>query len=96
MNEAQFYCLISFLPPFLLRLATDWLPVRWRRLRWLLFLYPAALLILAAASLASGSGPFIAWNVLAAVWLAIMAVLSLTGYGLAALLWKWVRRQNRR
>lgn len=48
MNEAPQYCLAAALPAFFLRLAAGWLPGHWKRLRFLVLLYPAALLVLAA------------------------------------------------
>ena len=51
MNEMIAYCLVAFAPPFLLRLLAAWLPRRLQWLRWLLLLYPAALLGLAALGL---------------------------------------------
>lgn len=51
MDKALRYCLTAALPMFLLRLAAEWLPGRWKRLRFLLLLYPAALLVLVTLAL---------------------------------------------
>lgn len=52
MREIILYGLIAFLPPLLLSLAAAWLPKRLTRLRWLILLWPAALLAWAALALA--------------------------------------------
>ena len=44
MRETILYGLIAFLPPLLLSLAAAWLPKRLTRLRWLILLWPTALL----------------------------------------------------
>lgn len=91
MREIILYGLIAFLPPLLLSLAAAWLPKRLTRLRWLILLWPTALLAWAALVLAAEPG---FWNVLAALWLASLAALALAGFGLGALLGKLIRKRS--
>jgi hypothetical protein len=94
MNEMIAYCLVAFAPPFLLRLLAAWLPRRLQWLRWLLLLYPAALLGLAALALGADPGFFIGWNAFVAGWFAILAGLALVGFGLGAGLGKLMRKRR--
>lgn len=101
MSELIVCCLIAFLPPLLLALAAAWLPrrLRWlprrlRWLRWLILLYPAALLVLAGLALGADPGFFIGWNAFAAGWFAILAGLALLGFGLGVLLGKLLRKRS--
>lgn len=94
MSELVSYCLIAFVPPFLLRLPAAWLPRRWRWLHWLPLVYPAGLLALAGLALGADPGFFIGWNAFVAGWLAIMAGLALAGFGLGALLGKLFTKRS--
>ena len=63
-------------------------------LRWLLLLYPAALLGLAALALGADPGFFIGWNAFVAGWFAIQAGLAVVGFGLGAGLGKLMRKRR--
>lgn len=94
MSELIVCCLIAFLPPLLLALAAAWLPRRLRWLRWLILLYPAALLVLAGLALGADPAFFIGWNAFVAGWFAILAGLALLGFGLGVLLGKLLRKRS--
>ncbi|QUO38480.1 hypothetical protein KFE19_02900 [Dysosmobacter sp. Marseille-Q4140] len=94
MDEILVYTLIAILPSFLLALASEWLPGRLGWLHWLILLWPAALLVLAALAVRTDPGLFIGWNVFVAGWLVILAGLALAGFGLGTLLGKLIRKRR--
>ena len=94
MRELTSYCLIAFLPPFLLRLTAAFLPARLRWLRWLVLIWPAGLLTLAGLALAADPGFFIGWNAFVAGWFAILAGLALAGFGLGAGLGRLIQKRS--